>query len=249
MKNHVRLLCVVLLGATLAPAMAAAAETPATRILLTADTEGEVGPCRNCPAGVGLGGLVRCASAVASLRAGAAGGPVLLLDAGNFLVGADTLAGEGKGMVAAYDALGYDAANLSYRDLRMGKGPLLAALAGAKFSPVSANLIDDTTGKPLTRPYVVKIVGGRRTALIGITEPPAGYDVLPHLREELSGVTIRPPADALAEWLPKARAESDEVVLLYYGTATGARAMAGRFGADLRAIGVGGIRPARLRAG
>jgi len=59
-------------------------------------------------------------------------------------------------------------------------------------------------------------------------------------------VTIVPPAEALAQWLPKAKAEADDVVLLYYGPAAGAKKVADAFGKDLAAILVGGARPEEL---
>src|SRR5205823_5158410 len=76
-----------------------------------------------------------------------------------------------------------------------------------------------------------------------------GANTLPHLKQQLAGVTIRPPAEALAEWLPKAKAEADAVVLLYYGSATSLRPLREKFGADLAAILVGGARPEQLPDG
>jgi hypothetical protein len=62
-------------------------------------------------------------------------------------------------------------------------------------------------------------------------------------------VTIVPPAEALTRWLPKAKAEADDVVLLYYGPAGGAKKIADAFGKDLAAILVGGARPEELPQG
>ena len=75
---------------------------------------------------------------------------------------------------------------------------------------------------------------------------PAGIDFLPHLKEQLAGIRIQPPVEALARWLPKAKAESDRVILLYYGSASGLEPIRERFGGDLAAILVGGIRPEGL---
>src|SRR5688500_2318616 len=83
-------------------------------LLITADTEGHVTPCGTCPAGRGLGGLSRRAARLADLRG--QGAAVLLLDTGNALGVPDGLDRSGRVIVAAYDGLGYDALNISYRD-------------------------------------------------------------------------------------------------------------------------------------
>jgi hypothetical protein len=95
----------------------------------------------------------------------------------------------------------------------------------------------------------VKESEGQRVAIIGLSEPPAGMDYLPHLKSQLAGVRIVPPAESLAQWLPKAKAEADDVVLLYYGSAAGAKKLADAFGKDLAAILVGGARPEELPQG
>ncbi len=103
--------------AILAPTVVARA---GTTVLLTADNEGHTGPCETCPLHVGLGGLARRATLVGSEHTPGAPSP-LLLDAGNFLVGTQNADSQGRVIVAAYNALAYDAVNLSYRDLRSAK--------------------------------------------------------------------------------------------------------------------------------
>ena len=233
----------LLLGlfALFAAARPAPAEGP--RVLFSADTEGHAGPCTECPGHAGAGGLARRATAVARLRAA---GPSILLDAGNSLYGPDSIAVNGGTIVAAYNELGYDAVNLTPRDFRLGKQALTEALGAARFSTVSVNLLDAGSGQPLVKPFVVKSAGGRRVAVVGVSEPPAGMDYLPHLRRQLAGVKIVPPAEALGQWLHKAKAEADVVVLLYYGPAGGAKRIAEAFGKDVAAVLVGGARPEEL---
>ena len=214
-------------------AVAAAAPT----ILVTADTEGHVEPCQSCPTHVGQGGLARRATAVAQMRRA---GDVLLVDAGNFLVGPESLESQGKVIVAAYGAIGYDAINVSYREFRLGSASTLKLLRDSKLPLVSANLLDEATGQLLFKPYVVKQVGGRRVAVIGVTDPPPGLKFLPQLREQLAGVRISPVAESLAQWLPKATAESESVVLMYYGPVSGLARLRGQFGRQVAAIAAGG---------
>jgi 2',3'-cyclic-nucleotide 2'-phosphodiesterase (5'-nucleotidase family) len=83
-------------------------------------------------------------------------------------------------------------------------------------------------------------------AFVGVTELPAGVAALGHMREQLAGIRVRAPVEALTEWLPRARAESDLVVLLYYGSAEGLEAVSRGFGTQVAAILVGGLRPSDL---
>ena len=184
--------------------------------------------------GVAPGGLLR------SLRP-RTGGDLLLLDAGNFLFGSESADSKGKVIVAAYDALAYDAVNLSYRDFRMGKAQTLDLLKDAKFASVSANLLDDANGQPLVRPYIVKKLGEKRIAVLGVCEAPPGMQYLPTLKQQLAGLRVRASDEAIAEWLPKAKAEADQVVVLYYGSARGLAQISDKWQADIWAIGVGGI--------
>src|SRR2546423_939929 len=91
----------------------------APAVWITVDTEGHTQPCAVCPVHVGLGGLARRATLIASARA--QDNQLLLLDAGNFLFGPDSTDSGGRVMVGAYAALGYTTVNLSYRDFRFGR--------------------------------------------------------------------------------------------------------------------------------
>lgn len=234
------LLCAMIVAS---PVIIASGQDAGIPIIFTADGEGHVDPCSNCPTGVGEGGLARRATLIARRREE---GPLLLLDGGNALFGGDSAASKGKVIAAAYEALGYDAVNISYRDFRHGRDRTVSVLKEAKFDALSANILDDKNGLLLFKPYKVKEISGRKIAIIGVTESPAGLDFLPHLKEQLAGVRIRPAVEALAEWVPKAKSESGQIVLLYYGSAAGLRAVQGKFGSDLAAICVGGIRPDQL---
>ena len=216
----------------------------AATIVGSADTEGHVTPCRSCPSHAGMGGLDRRATLVASLRA--TDPDLLLVDAGNWLFGPESLASNGKVMVEAYSALHYDVVNLSYADFRMGKEVTLALLKNATFDVLSANLLDESTGRPLFRPFVVKKVAGRRVAFVGVCEPPPAVSILPHLQEQLRGIRIESPATALGHWLPIAKRESEIQILLYHGSPRMLAALLKQSGAGLSAVIVGGARPDEL---
>jgi Mg-chelatase subunit ChlD len=214
-----------------------------TNTFVSADTEGHLTPCDECPAHQGFGGLARRATLISDARKTKP--DLLLLDAGNFLFGGEGADDDGRGaaaIVAAYDAMGYTAVNPGYRDFRYGAARTRDLLKNARFTVISCNLLDAESGRPLFSPYVVRPSGGRRIAIVGVTQIPSGLESLPHLRQQLAGIRITPPMEALAQWLPKAAAEADAVVLLYYGSASELRAITAKFGDQILAIGAGGIR-------
>ena len=232
------------MAAIVVSAMATVATADDVACAFTADTEGRIWPGGCCGDKNEIGCLPRRATVLAAMRKGAK--DLLVLEAGNFLFGPDSLDSKGQAMVVAYNALGYDVANISYRDFRLGKSQTLETLKEAKFVPVSANLLDAQSGRLLFKPYVVKEAAGKKTAILGLTELVPGVARLPHMARQLEGVTARPPADALTEWLPKAKAESGQVIVLYYGSLEGLKTIRDKAGADVAAIFVGGVRPDEL---
>lgn len=218
-----------------------AAATPPPPVALTADTAGVADGCPSCPAGTSLGGIARRAAAIQPAQAGE---PLpLLLDAGNAFFGIDSP--DGAVLAAAYHALGYDAINLSYRDFRQGLDRTQQLIRGASLPVVSANLLDDD-GDRLFPDFVIVQSGTHKTAVIGVTERPASLDVLPYLRQQLAGIRIADPGEALADVLPRARAQTDRVVLLIYGRPQTVASLTRRFGDQVDLIGVGGSRPREL---
>jgi hypothetical protein len=213
--------------------------------LLSSDTQGQLRPCESCPDGVG--DISRRALVIAKSRQN--NSSLVLVDVGNALIGPDSFASGGKALVTSYNAMGYDVLNVSHRDFRLGEAQTLTALADSKFAVLSANLLNNTSGQLLFKPYVVKASGGQRVGIVGVTEVPASIANLPHIKQQMAGVKVRPPLEALGEWLPKAKKESDLVVLLYYGTAGGLKEVRDKFGVELAVILVGGLRPEELPTG
>ena len=134
------------------------------------------------------GGMARLASAVASARATAkaAETPVLLLDAGDFMMGTlfETISTAAAAELAMMNALGYDATTIGNHELDWGPGGLAAILktaaANGKTVPiVASNMVFDSTdpgdddlqalataGVITTK--LVKTVGGLKVGIFGI---------------------------------------------------------------------------------
>lgn len=210
------------------------ASVGSTTTLLTADTEGHVTACATCPNHAGLGGLVRRATLLKSLRAEHPG--ALVIDAGNALFGEESISSGGAIIASAYSAMGYDLLNLSDRDFAQGKAHTLDLLKQARLRAISANLVDESTGQPIVEPFAVLTSGGRKIAFLGLAKAPPALAALPDLQRQLAGIRFRPETEALAEWLPKARAQADAVVIVYSGSASGRRAVQRAAGDAVAAI-------------
>jgi hypothetical protein len=154
-------------------------------------------------------------------------------------------------VLKAFDRFNFDAANISHNDiyylaqfLRPGvwdeetkKYPMLARF-------VSANLEPEKPDSGLVAPpaYVVRTMTGKRipngsvrVAIIGLTENN------PNLPQH-TGFKVVASDLALDRVLPKAKAESDLVVVLFYGAPDAAKALADQYGQKVNAFIVAGPR-------
>jgi 2',3'-cyclic-nucleotide 2'-phosphodiesterase (5'-nucleotidase family) len=95
----------------------------------------------------------------------------LVLDGGSSLMGEWlSLASDGRVMVEAMTAMGYDAMVLGRMDLIKGPDVAKARAREANFPLLSANLVAKDTRQPLFDPYAVIIKNGVRIAIIGLTD-------------------------------------------------------------------------------
>jgi 5'-nucleotidase len=173
----------------------------------------------------GAGGLALFGGYITNLRSVRArdGGAVLLIDAGDMWQGTlESNLKEGAPVVAAYNALGYDAAAIGNHEFDFGpegpavvathtgddpRGALKVRATEANFPFLAANLIDDSTGAPVAWPNVqpsLRIqVAGITAGIIGVTSRNTPESTLAaHLVgvrvTELAG-TIGAEAEALRE--------------------------------------------------
>ncbi len=66
--------------------------------------------------------------------------------------------------------MGYDAANVGEKDLTMGLKFLSDLSQKAKFSFLSANLVDKKTQKEIFKPYVIKEIAGLKIGILGLLD-------------------------------------------------------------------------------
>ncbi len=167
------------------------------RILHTADLHGALAGWDDWQDRPTAKGLERVASLVAAARA--KGDSTLLLDAGDALHGSplERVWREGprrapEPVVAAMNALGYDALAIGNHEFDAGRESLQSAIAAAHFPFLAANVVDTRTGRPAFGTSLVREFEGARIGIIGLTTP-----AVPMLMDSLlcAGLTFLDPLE------------------------------------------------------
>lgn len=188
-------------------------------LLVSGDGRGNLNPVASDYTGLAFGGLAQRASAIEDYRN--KNDAVLLVEAGNFLFGANSSNTSCKSIVDSYAAMGYDAINVGTADFRRGKSYTEDLLNNTKLPIVSANLLDQKGGKRLFQPFLLVKRGGENTAILGLTEPPLTRSFLPYLNEQLEGIYFQSIQESLGEWLPIIEKKARYIVILYAGSSVG----------------------------
>lgn len=136
---------------------------------------------------------------------------VLYLDAGNFLTGtSEADSTKGEVMVAVYNELGADVANVSERELAAGLEAFKIAKKNSNFAYVSANVRYD--GHSVADDYVIKKIKGARVAIVGFcgTKDVMRYDSL----KGGSAMSVDDPLAVAKKVIPPLDEKSDIIVVL-----------------------------------
>ncbi len=113
-------------------------------------------------------------------------------------------------LIQSYNEMGYEVVNVGEKDLMMGLKFLSDASQKAKFSFVSANLVDKKTGKCVFKPYVVKEIAGLRIGIVGLLDDQFN----PTLEEKDPGLNIIEPSSGLKAAIKGLREYCDFIVIL-----------------------------------
>ena len=153
--------------------------------------------------------MARRATKIAQTRQ--QGGFVLLLDAGDSLVGdADPARKtQGQSSVTVMNMLGYDAMALGPQDLSLGLSVLQQRMAEAKFAVLSANAVVSATGKSFATPYVIREFGRRKVAIVGLSGG-----------EGTAEIAVRDPLRTAQTLVPQVTNQADVVILLSHAGET-----------------------------
>jgi 5'-nucleotidase/UDP-sugar diphosphatase len=138
------------------------------------------------------------------------GGALLVLDAGNSLVGDQdpALSTQGQSSVVAMNMMGYDAMTLGQKDLALGLDVLRQRIAEAEFAVLSANAVVSPTGEWVATPYVLRQVGDHQVAIIGLS---GGRGT--------SEIAVLDPLEAVQTLVPRVAPQADAIILLSHAGA------------------------------
>ncbi len=151
-----------------------------------------------------MGGVARRATFVKQVRAE---GNVLLLDAGDSLVGDEDPARgtRGASSVDFMNRMGYDAMAVGANDLLLKRDVMAQRRAEAQFPFLSANVVFTDSGELAFEPYIVKDVGGVRVGVLALTD---------FWNIGLDGMQVTDALSATTRFVPELRDRSDLVVVL-----------------------------------
>ena len=180
-----------------------------------------------------VGGLVNLSAYVDALRKARMkdGGAVLLIDAGDMWQGTlDSNLTEGATVVEAYNAMGVTAAAIGNHEFDFGpegtratpledgddpRGALKQRIREAKFPVLAANLIDDSTGKPVdwegVRPSVIVDAAGIKVGVIGVMTTRA---LVTTIAANIQGLSIDPLAAAITREARQLRRDGADLVVV-----------------------------------
>jgi len=146
------------------------------------------------------------------------GRKILLLDTGNLLF-RKPLQTETKRrdallrvdlLIQSYNEMGYDVVNVGEKDLMMGFKFLCDASQKAKFSLISANLVDKKTGKTIFKPYVIKEIRELKIGIIGLLDD--AFNSI--LQEKDPGLTFLDPISTSKALTKGLREHCDLIIVL-----------------------------------
>lgn len=161
-----------------------------------------------------FGGIGNVMGTIARLRQERPG-PSLLFDTGDLWVG--TFASnrdQGKTIIAAMNAIGYDAMTLGNHDFDQGVAVTQARAAEAKFPILIANIVQVSSGKvpAWAKAYIVKEIGGIRFGIVGVSY--ARTPSISSKSKELQAFKFIDELEALKQILPEVKSKSDVIIVL-----------------------------------
>ena len=113
-------------------------------------------------------------------------------------------------LIQSYNEMGYEVVNVGEKDLMMGLKFLSEVGQKVKFSFVSANLVDQKTGKPIFKPHVIKEVASLKIGIVGVLDDQFN----PTLQENNPGLIILEPISTVKALIKSLREYCDLIVVL-----------------------------------
>jgi 2',3'-cyclic-nucleotide 2'-phosphodiesterase/3'-nucleotidase len=200
-----------------APPPPQAARNVAITLLATTDIHGHIFPVEEETGRPAELGLAKIATLIAQERASHPN--TLLLDCGDTTQGtalawyaARRRSGDPNPIIAAMNALGYDAMAIGNHDFNFGMDHLRKIRREAQFRILAANVTggNPNTDEPFSA-HVVREVAGVRVAVVGFVTPGVLHWEMP---ENYRGFRFHSIVETAAMVIPKVRAKADLVVVI-----------------------------------
>jgi len=211
-------------------ALVAAGPAPDLDVLYTGDVIGYLEDC-GChmnPAG----GLSRRAWLLNQLQTNYPATPFVLFDSGNFSDNPTEMGDlRTATLLQSMKRLGYSAINIGERDLTLGYDDFVKRTEGLGMNFISTNIVKQGTKEPAFTPYtIVKVTGTHKKPVrVGVLGVDRFNPVWQKAGPNETNLGLAAPADMIATYLPKVRAEADVVVLLVSLSKEDAHELAKRF--------------------
>lgn len=175
------------------------------RILHVNDLHGFAEPFRPYRGETLVGGIAFMAARIEELRREK---PSVVLAAGDMLFGNDWAnLFQGESVVAAMNAIGFDAMAVGNHEFDLGPKVLAERVAECRFPVLGANV----AGLNMVRPYVLKEIAGVRVAIIGVTTERTPLFTHPR---NVTGLTFVAPGPTVHTLLKEIAHRADVVVVL-----------------------------------
>lgn len=192
------------------------------KIVYTTDVHGNFFPVDYITMSPVDGSLSRVVSAIDSIRETPGGNNLVLLDNGDFLQGQpsvyyynyiDTISPHLASEI--YNYIGYDATTIGNHDVETGHAVYDRWRSQNRMPLLGANVIDNKSGQPYLRPYVILEKDGVRIAVLGLLTPA----IPAWLPENLwSGLSFEDLVTSAKKWIPiiKSNENPDIIIGLFH---------------------------------
>lgn len=182
-------------------------------ILFTTDVHGHIWPTTDYEGHPDVGGFLRCAGRIETLRAERPAS--LLLDIGDTFQGApESFLTGGRLLIDGLNFMGYDAWVLGNHEFDWWPEALRRLHDQADVPFLAANLYfteEQDNWLPKIRPYIMREIDGVRIAVIGLTTQGIPRWSRPHL---LDFALFKPSVETLREVLPRVREEGADIIIV-----------------------------------
>lgn len=146
---------------------------------------------------------------------------MLVLDAGDLLFkkniipvpenNSRSVTAKAEVIIESFNRMGYDAMGIGDDDLTFGKEFLLEISKKANFPLLSSNVFDESSGKPLWRPYLLKEAAGLRIGIFSLLGPET---FLGETDSRRKGLTLRSPVEVAQNMVKELQPKTDLIILL-----------------------------------